>query len=345
MKIRRAATLVCTFEDKKPVVHNFLKKEMFECDARALEILALLDEWTSMDDVLAGLSHPLQAAVFLRELIQRDLVLIEGSPEAARDQRYRDNWRWGSVTGFYHFSLRDSVFVDGETSRQKLIEYGGHVTSPPLMTLNDGMEKVVELPEFEADDPFFEVLLQRRSRREFTGHAIPVKALANCLYAGNGLKEIFDAGDLGKLPMTMTPSGGARNPFELYVDVRAVDGVEPGLYHYSAAEHSLGYLHNNDRPAPSVLLGNQAWTNSCAAIVLLAASFERSAWKYRQALAYRVVLMEVGAITQNIQLAATRDGIAAGPTGALAESEIEILLGLQEIEQAALFAVVLGDPA
>lgn len=345
MRIKRAATLVCTFEGTEPVVHNFLKKEMYACRGRALDLLAALDYWRSMEGALATVSGNVDDnAKLLRELIRRDLVLIEGSPQAERDQHYQDNWRWGSVAAFYHFSLRDSKFVRGEATAEILRGYGGWKTSPPLMTTNEGLGEVTPLPEFDTNNAFYRTLFQRRSRREYSGKPISQLALADCLFAGNGLKEYFDAGDLGRLPLTMTPSGGARNPFELYVYVRAVEDLRPGFYHYSAPEHSLGLLHADALPSPVDLLGDQDWTREAAAIVFLCATFERSAWKYRQALAYRVVLMEVGAIVQNIQLAATHRGVAAAPTGALAESEIERLLALTEIEQAALFAVVLGDP-
>lgn len=346
MRIRRAATLACTFEKQEPVVHNFLTKEMFACRADALDMLAALDEWRSMEDALAGRPGQVEDnAALLRELIQRNLVLIEGSPQAERDRHYRDSWRWGAVTGFYHFSLRDSRFLDGEAKVDRLRLYKAESPSPPLLASNDGLIPVIDLPPFDLDDTFNAALYRRRSSRNFSGKAIGLAALADCLYAGNGLTEMLDAGEFGRLPLTMTPSGGARNPFELYVDVRAVDGLQSGIWHYSAVDHSLGFLHDSPRPRPSELLGNQPWTDTCAAMIFLAATFERSAWKYRQALAYRVVLMEVGAIVQNVQLAAAHHEIASAPTGALAESEIERLLELHEIEQGALFAVVLGDPA
>lgn len=344
MKIRRAATLVCTFESSKPVVHNFLNKEMFECNTRALEILAVLDNWLEMEDALARLPEPEAAVPVLRDLIQRDLVLIDGSPQAERDQEYRRNWRWGAVSAFYHFSLRDSKFIDGEAMAERMREFAAESDSPPLLLSNSGLE-TIDLPVFDRDDPFNAVLYQRRSRREFSKEILPLAALADCLFAAKGVKSIKDGGDFGQVPLTMTPSGGARNPFELYVQSLRVDGLRAGFHHYSAAEHSLGFLH--DRPAPPLaeLLGNQAWASQAAAVVYLCARFDRSAWKYRQALAYRVVLMEIGAILQNLELVATRHGVAAAPSGALAESEIEALLGLDGINEAALFAVALGMPA
>src|SRR5690606_30833380 len=250
MRIRRAATLVSTFENDKTVLHNFLRKEIFECASGVLEVLARLDDWIPLDDALAALpGDPADNAEILKTLIARDIVLLEGTPAAERDQRYRDHWRWGAVAGFYHFSLRDSTFISGEATLDKLREYGGWETSPPLMTSNDGLENVIELPDFDLDDPFYQVLHQRRSNRRFSGSPISLPVLADCLYAGNGLKEYFDAGEFGRLPFTMTPSGGARNPFELYVYVRAVDGLAAGFYHYSAPEHSLGFLHDDELPS------------------------------------------------------------------------------------------------
>lgn len=344
MKIKRAATVVVTFEGATTVIHNFLTREMFECRGVAIDILAALDEWTDMEAALARLPGPLESNVaVLRELIRRDLVLTDASDAVKRDAKYRERWRWGTVAGFYHFGLRDSEFIDGQATVDRLRSFGGPKTSPPLLTANQGLEEIATLPAFDSDDPFFDVLYRRRSERNFSGKAIPLQALADCLFAGNGLKEMLDAGEFGRLPLTMTPSGGARNPFELYVYARAVEDLRPGFHHYSAAEHSLGFLHDREMPDPATLLGNQPWASNAAAVIFLCADFERPAWKYRQALAYRVVLMEAGCITQNVQLAATHRGIACAPTGALAESRIEILLGLEDVTQAALFAVVLGQ--
>jgi len=90
------------------------------------------------------------------------------------------------------------------------------------------------------------------------------------------------------------------------------------------------------------LLGDQDWFSPAAAVVLLVASFERSAWKYPHPGAFRVVLLEAGHIAQNLLLAATHHGLAAAPTCALSDRAIESLLGLDRVKHAALHAVVLG---
>ena len=120
----------------------------------------------------------------------------------------------------------------------------------------------------------------------------------------------------------VTPSGGARNPFELYVYARNVTGLEPGFYHYAALDHDLGLVRAGQVEI-AALLGGQSWPGRAAAVVFLVAHFPRSMWKYHLAPAYRVVVIEAGFISQNIALAATEHGLSAVPSGALTQPMIE----------------------
>lgn len=345
MKIRRAATLSCSFEGGEVFIQNFLTREAFSCNSVGLEILASLDDWTDIETYIADSGYePRSLAKTLRQLIEKQAIVVDGTAYADTDRIYRESWRWGSIAAQYQFSLRDQEFLDGEAIVERMEGYQAIGDRPALLTDNEGLLRV-GLPAYPLEDPFFAELHLRESRRDFSGKEISLESLSTCLFAGNGVKRVGSHGPFGNLPHTMTPSGGARNPFELYVYAPAVMGLEPGFYHYSALDHDLGRLPTTALPRPMELLGTQTWTNEAAAIVFMVATFERTAWKYRQPLAYRVVLMETGYISQNMLLAANRLGIAAAPTGALAESLIEGLLRTRPIEQAVLFAVVLGDPS
>jgi SagB-type dehydrogenase family enzyme len=142
----------------------------------------------------------------------------------------------------------------------------------------------------------------------------------------------------------MTPSGGARNPYEGYVCVRNVDGLAPGTYHYSAMERSLAPVGTGRPPAFERLMAGQAWTANAAAVIFLAAFFERSMWKYHNAAAYRIAMIEAGHIGQNIMLVATEQGLVANGTGAFAAGLVEEALGLKGFNQSAVYALVLGVP-
>lgn len=349
MRIRRRATLVCTFEGERLAVHDFLEQAMFEAGHTVIAAMRALQDWQEMDEALASVTRETgdagKAAELIEDLLASGLLIVEGSPEAERDQRYRDCWRWGAVAGFFQFGMRDQEFLEGEQVEDRMVEYQQEGDAPKVLTTHEGLEKRIPLPAFDLENSFFRELHARRSNREYSGDSIPLDKLADCLYAANGVKEVNDHGAFGILPKAMTPSGGARNPHELYIYARSVDGLEPGFYHYSSLDHELGFLHATELPDPADLLGRQSWTNDAAAIVFLAATFERTAWKYRQPLAYRVVLMETGYIGQNLLLTASHHGLAAAPTGALAESRIESLLGLDGIGDAVIFALVLGDPS
>jgi SagB-type dehydrogenase family enzyme len=121
-----------------------------------------------------------------------------------------------------------------------------------------------------------------------------------------------------------------------------VAGLSGGVYHYSAAEHSLGRSSTELVPSPAELLGGQEWFSGAAAIILLVANFARTAWKYRHPTGLRVVLIEAGHIAQNILLAATDQNFACAPTSAINDALAESLLGLDPLAQAAIYAVAIG---
>jgi SagB-type dehydrogenase family enzyme len=139
----------------------------------------------------------------------------------------------------------------------------------------------------------------------------------------------------------MTPSGGARNPYELYVYARNVIDLEPGFYHYDALRHNLGLVRPSTVNVPE-MLGTQKWPAKAAAIIFLVAHFPRTMWKYHLPMAYRIVMMEAGFICQNVALAATHHGLSAVPSGAIKESVIEGYLGTPPLESAILFTISIG---
>ena len=143
----------------------------------------------------------------------------------------------------------------------------------------------------------------------------------------------------------MTPSGGARNPYEAYVYARAVDGLQAGFHHYSAFDHSVLPIDVSERPSPSELLGGQSWADDMPCIIFLYALLERPMWKYEDANAYNVVLIEAGHIAQNIMLAATRHGLSACPTAALNHSRISRCLSAErKVTHAPVYALTLAEP-
>lgn len=343
-KFRRAATLVASLEDGKIVLHNFLTRDRFACPAEYLEFLAKLDEWTKPEELFRCFPDmdPMHLAGQIPKLVEAKVLLVKGTPEAELDETYRREWLWGEVAGFFHFSVRDTRFVTGKPARAIMRKLKARRASPRLFQPNTS-GRVVKLPKADVGAEPLALMRRRRSRRQFDGEPISTQALADCLFAGNGIVEFRHHQGFGRLPITMTPSGGARNPFELYVYAQRVEGLKPGFYHYGALKHDLGLVHAGSVDIPE-MLGTQRWTAKSAAIVFLVAHFPRTMWKYHLPMAYRVVAMEAGFIGQNIALAATHHKLSAVPSGALKDTLIENYLDLPAVESAVLLSLTIGRP-
>lgn len=345
MRFRRAATLAASFEDGAVAVHNFLTKDRFTCSMECLEFLSRLDEWHPADALFKYFPSVdrMDLAGQLTKLVEFNAMIVEGTPQALLDEKYRSEWQWGTVAGFYHFSVRNTPFLVGEGVREFMRQRRAWRASPPLHHSNEGALRIIPLPATDLQKEPFAVMRRRRSDRQFIDEPLSLQALSDCLFAGNGIIEFYEDDDFGRLPIKMTPSGGARNPYELYVYVRNVEGLEPGFYHYAALERDLGLVRAGAVNVPE-MLGGQEWPARAGAIVFLVAHFPRSMWKYHMPSAYRVVLVEAGFIGQNIALAATYHGLSAIPSGALAESVIEGYIGLPAVESAVLLSINIGTP-
>ncbi len=346
MRFRRSSTLAVSFLEDKLAIHNFMTKDHFTCSGECLDFLAQADDWCTPEELFALFPDVDRSGLAeqITQLVKFNALVVEGSPQADTDGIYRREWQWGTVAGFYHFSIRNTRFLTGAAARGFMKKRKAWRPSPPLFESNARRAKVHALPRTDLSQEPFALMRRRRSERKFTGKGIGLAVLADCLFAGNGIVDFYDDPDFGRLPIGMTPSGGARNPFELYVYARAVEGLTPGFYHYSALDHDLGLVRAGEVPVPP-MLGGQKWPAKAAAIVFLVAHFPRSMWKYHLATGYRVVLMEAGFIGQNIALTATHHGLSAIPSGAFDENLIEGYLGTPPVEAGVILSLNIGKPA
>jgi SagB-type dehydrogenase family enzyme len=89
-------------------------------------------------------------------------------------------------------------------------------------------------------------------------------------------------------------------------------------------------------------LPTQFWFEGAAALVFFSALYARYLWKYSSPRAYRGTLIEAGHQCQTFCLVATWLGLAPFCTMALADSEIELDLGLDGISESVLYAAGVG---
>jgi SagB-type dehydrogenase family enzyme len=280
----------------------------------------------------------------VEHLVSLGAAVVEGSEAAERDAEYERVWLWGPVAAAYHFGAQGEVFVSDEDSESMLRELAKVSPSPPLFQKHPAGATVASIPLRESYEEPFRTMARRRTNRVMLDEPVAFEAVSDCFLFSLAVTALLDLPGIGELPLKMTPSGGARNPYEGYLLARRVEGLEPGVYHYSAMERSFALMRDAAPPSFPTLLGEQAWTASAAAVVLLVADFERPMWKYHDPAAYRVTMIEAGHIAQNMLLVATSHGLAGNPTALLSARRVGELLGLRRLTQSPIYAVAIGRP-
>ena len=347
MRLRRARTLVVTFAGAAPQLHNFMSRQSMPVDMFTLDILVRAEDWQAAEafhQYFPG-TDPSVVQHYVQGLVDHGYLCVEHSAAAIVDAEYESSWNWGSVAGFYHFGIQDPPWLDTQQNAAWMNQLYVEKPPIPLMMSNDGLENITPMERPNLQDGIMATMSARRSVRSFEPDPVPLEVLRDCLYAGLGITGFLDTelpGENPHLPLKMTPSGGARNPYEGFVYVSRVENLAPGIYHYSALDHSLGLVTDSPAAKPSQLFAQQPWTDEAAFGILLVANFKRMAWKYPHPNAYRVVLMEAGHIAQNITLVAAEHSLASTPTGATFDSVAESLLGLDKVNQALVYAVFVG---
>jgi SagB-type dehydrogenase family enzyme len=195
----------------------------------------------------------------------------------------------------------------------------------------------VELPEPRRDGSISleRCIGQRRSVRHFPDQALTKAELGQLLWAAQGVT----GPDGGRA----VPSAGALYPLELYVLVRNVASLTPGIYRYQVGRHELLLTKPGYRPEALIdATSGQDWSASAPACISIAAVFERTAAKYGDR-GHRYVCLEAGHAAENLMLQAVALGLATTMVGAYSDDEVGRLLGLSP-KETPLCLIPVGKP-
>jgi SagB-type dehydrogenase family enzyme len=192
------------------------------------------------------------------------------------------------------------------------------------------------------DRPFSAVLESRRSKREYAERALSLAQLGEFLYrAARVQKAVPEAG----VSFRPHPAGGALHELEIYPVVRECEGLPGGLYHYDAFGHRLERLAEPSR-AVEALLQMAAATAQIEAppqvLFVITARFQRIQWKY-QAMAYALILKNVGALYQTMYLVATAMGLAPTALGGGHSDLFAAAAGLDYLAETSVGEFILGS--
>lgn len=266
-------------------------------------------------------------------------------------------WGWDELSKIYHIGTQN---IPCEHTPQNIQEWSRHylahcnevLAAPPPATGRSRCkaDRRIALPRPRAlkDESLTRALLQRKTCRTYTGAAVTLDDLGALLYLSFGYLEEreHDRDDSiahGLGARRSSPSAGGLNACEAFLLVQNVDGLEPGVYSYHPAEHSLSPVNPLPEPALGQLLAGQHFINNLPLGVFITARFDRLWWKYEHSRAYRMAFVEAGHLSQSFQLVATALGLNSWLTGAFADQQVEALLSLEGSAEQPLFFVGCGQ--
>src|ERR671934_491139 len=347
---------------------SILSGEEHPITSEELEILFAVParEWATTDEIRGD--DP-DAGATLGGLAERGLLLSDEERPRLAELRRRDEQlsssAWNFFAALYHFMTRwGDVDVERALTHEQEIERSGAPSDerlkalaerlrppPPSFHAIERASATLELPQPSGDGPLHELLLRRKTTRAFDRDrpltAEELSVVLRYTFGCQGTTPLL--GDLVAIRKT-SPSGGALHPIEVYPLVAAVDGVEPGLYHYRVDRHALELLSplraEEARELAVVFAAGQSYAASAAVVLVLTARFYRNFWKYRHhQKAYSVLLMDAGHVSQTFYLVCTELGLGAFVSAAINNRNIEERLEIDGFEEGALAVCGCGAPA
>ena len=342
--VRRSRSLIGRWQGQEFVIENYLTGKLTAVPPALMQLLDFLGENATMDQILARWAHVPAVDDLIRQLLRQDLLVEEGSELGERESRLELIWPWGHDARYFHYSTNDLEFESDPTvQRQELLDRASEAP-PPSPYKDYGEQRVALDRRFEdRSGVFWEVLRRRRTCRSFTGQPISKEQLGDILLWTWGQTGASTYRGTGDLVIKTSPSGGARHPVETYPVVLAVQGIDPGIYHYSVRHNALELLRPGVFANLAVdLCSGHQWIRDAAAVFFMTAVIERSAWKYRHSHAYRVLHLDAGHLGQTFHLVCTALGLGPFTLAATRNSGIEEALGLDGVSEIVIYTAAVG---
>lgn len=208
------------------------------------------------------------------------------------------------------------------------------ITSSKMNQDNNLQSIKLPSPRYESKFSIEEVMLKRRSHRNYVKGAISLEDLSQILWAAYGITKADKSRAIFRGGFRTAPSAGATFPLEVYAIVGNVKGIEPGVYRYISDGHMLVLESEKDIRANLAKAAlNQEMIEDAPASLLFSAIFERTMQRYGNRGRERYVCMEIGHVGQNVYLQAEALGLGTCAIGAFNDVKVSKVMELPEEEE------------
>jgi SagB-type dehydrogenase family enzyme len=177
--------------------------------------------------------------------------------------------------------------------------------------------KVIKLdtPDKTGGQPLLQVFANRQSNREFAPDQLKMKDLSTLLWAANGINRTD-----GK---RTAPSAINAQDVDIYVILPG------GAYLYDAVEHALNPVAEGDHRA--AVAGGQDFVNAAPVCLVLVSDLTRLSKNPNEGTKLTGAV-DVGIVSENINLACAGLGLATVPRGSMNQAELRQALKLKDTQ-------------
>jgi SagB-type dehydrogenase family enzyme len=338
-RYRRSPALVFYWQDNRLACFDPQSGRRATASVEVLSLLHDMPDWVSARALASRqpeVVSPRALASLLDHLARHGLVQRFST---AREW----NWQqWTPEAAFFHFGTRNRHYSRRPLEYERVLRQKARVSPPPPATTSRAGVRTA-LPASTVGGSLASVLQERRTWRTFSPRPMKLADLGALLQLTFGVQSRRRVPGQGPIVFKTSPSGGARHAIEAYVLARGVKGLAAGAYHYDAATHELvGLRQRATDPSLQRALAHQRWFVKASAVVVMSAVFERTMWRYPSNRAYRAVLTEAGHLGQTFCLVATALNLAPFCTMAFRDRELEEMIGVDGVNEAAMYVVGVG---
>ena len=173
--------------------------------------------------------------------------------------------------------------------------------------------------------------------------ALDLERLAALLFFSAGVTRVKTYPGGAQIHFRAAASTGALYQTEVYVVAGALEGLAPGVYHFSPGDFSLRRLRAGDfRGAVALATADEAVAAQPASLIL-SAIYWRNTWKY-EARGYRHLFWDSGTLLGQLLAVARALDVPARLVTGFVDAQLNGLLGLDAEKEGALVTVPLGAP-
>lgn len=242
---------------------------------------------------------------------------------------------------------REFFKADFEILKQIKTDKQKGIPAPSFQKEYDSNSTLIELPPLSKDilvkPNVLDCINDRRSIRKYSDEKINLSELSYLLWATQGIQTVKDKSSA----LRTVPSAGCTHPFETYLIINNVEGLECGVYRYLPLEHKLMFMKtlNNiddeiDKATPNQPFV-QNFVSKSAVVFAWSCIPYRSEHKF-SITAHKKILIDIGHVCQNLYIASESLNYGTCAIGIYDQDIIDNMLDLDGENEFVIYMACVG---